>query len=69
MMILIQQGSGFAVFPMVFCNMEAAKVKAFAYPGKGLTCYTALLVSNENKDKGLRVLIGRLIQEFDLKPV
>ena len=69
MMILIQQGSGFAVFPMVFSNMEAAKVKAFAYPGKGLTCYTALLVSNENKEKGLRVLIGRLIQEFDLKPV
>ena len=67
MMILLQQAAGFAVFPMVFSNMEAAKVKAFAYPGRGLISYTALLTSKENNDNRLQKLIRDLIDRFQLK--
>ena len=67
MMILLQQAAGFAVFPMVFSNMEAAKVKAFDYPGRGLISYTALLTSKENNDNRLQKLIRDLIDRFQLK--
>ena len=69
MMILLQQSAGFAVFPMVFSNMEAAKVKAFDFPGKGLLCYTALVTDSENAENRLQGLIGDLTERFHLKQI
>ncbi len=69
MMILLQQGAGFAVFPMIFSNMDAARVKAFDYPGRNFTCYTALVVSRENKENGLGDLMNDLIREFRLQQI
>ena len=69
MMILLQQCAGFAVFPMIFSNMDAAKMKAFDYPGRNFTCYTALLVRSDQQENRLNNLIGELAAEFRLSPL
>ena len=69
MMILLQQGAGFAVFPMIFSNMDAAKVKAFDYPGRKFTCYTVLLVRSNRQENRLNNLIEELAAEFRLNPL
>ena len=69
MLVLLYQAAGFGVFPMMFMNMEKARVKSFAYPGKKLMFYTALVVREESARGRLKDLIEDLTAEFDLTPV
>ena len=66
MLVLLHQAAGFGVFPMMFMNMEDAKVKSFPYPGRTLKYYTALVVRKEAAEGRLSDVICGLIEEFDL---
>ena len=66
MLVLLHQAAGFGVFPMMFMNMEEAKVKSFDYPGRALKYFTALVVREEAAEGRLKEVIRGLIEEFDL---
>ena len=67
LLVLLNQAAGFGVFPLVFLNMEQARVKGFDYPGKTLRYNTALLVSEEKRQGSLKALVEELVREFELK--
>ena len=67
MLLLLYQAAGFGVFPMMFMNMEDARVKSFPYPGRTLKYYTALVVRKEAAEGRLKDVIGGICEEFDLK--
>lgn len=64
MLLLLRQGSGFAVFPMAFLDMDRAQVKCFDYPGKALLFHTALVYNKNNPLQGLGQIISDLKDEF-----
>ena len=67
LLILLQQGAGFGVFPMAFFNQRYSKVKSFDYPGNALKFYTCMVC--RYKISGLpeiRKLIEGIREEFDL---
>ena len=66
MLVLLHQAAGFGIFPMMFMNMEDAKVKSFDFPGRTLKYYTALVVRKEAAQGRLSEVICGLIEEFEL---
>ncbi len=66
MYALLQQGGAFAVFPMMFTNMDRAKMKYFDFPGKKLLFHTALIYNPGNRLSGLNNIAGEIEEEFDL---
>ena len=67
LLALLHQGKGFAVFPDVFADVERSRVKAFAYPGKTLPFYTALVSRWEDSDPWIRQITEDIREEFNLK--
>ncbi len=67
--IMMQQGEGFGVFPMVFHDMDRAKIKCFDYPGQALVYHTALVYRPDNPLPGFSELIRDLQEEFDLEEI
>jgi DNA-binding transcriptional LysR family regulator len=69
MITLLNQGSAFAVFPMVFANMDHAKVKSFDLPGRKLLFHTAIIYNPYSTLNGINKIGEELAQEFDLKEI
>lgn len=66
MMVLLGQGAGFAVFPLAFTNMEAARIRSFDYPGEPLRFSTALLYAPDNPRRGFRRIVEGIREHFEL---
>ncbi|MBR1659781.1 MAG: LysR family transcriptional regulator [Oscillospiraceae bacterium] len=64
MMVLLGQGAGFAVFPLAFTSMDAARIKSFDYPGAPLRFTTALLYDPRRDDEGRRSIVRGLREQF-----
>lgn len=64
---LLQQGSGFAVFPMAFANMDRARIQCFDYPGRKFLFHTALVCNTGGKGKEFAGICEDIKEEFELE--
>ena len=65
MMVLLEQGAGFAVFPLAFTDMKWAQIRAFDYPGKGLRFVTALLYDPNNPVKDMDRIVREIRENLE----
>ena len=69
LLVLLNQGAGFAVFPMEFAGMQTRHLIGFDYPGRSLNFYTSILTRKENPMQDLGRIVSDLTEEFNLKKI